>query len=83
MRRDPDVMPASHAGHNIGRHIHAVFARLFKPDVLFGFKAALVVGVFSMLAFFPTTVYFFQTERGVWVLIVRAANDTSSIATDV
>lgn len=71
MRRDPDVSPPSHAGHHLGRRIHAVFHRLLKADALFGYKAAVVTGLISAVAFAPKTVFLFQSERGVWTLIVR------------
>ena len=71
MRRDPDVSPPSHVGHHVGRRVHALIAHLFTPEALFAGKAAVVVGGFSAFAFAPSTVQVFQTQRGLWVFVVR------------
>ena len=70
LARDADVLPSPGFIHTLGRRLHALRHRCMKADVLFSIKIAVVVALYSQIAFYPTTVHLFQTERGIWTITV-------------
>ncbi|GAA5957141.1 hypothetical protein JCM21900_003109 [Sporobolomyces salmonicolor] len=77
--RHPDYRPPKTVMQLFGVRLHRVAARLAKRDVLFGCKAAVLLGLCSMPAYFSTTCFFFYRERGVWVLIMIALTTTQFV----
>ncbi|GAA5958870.1 hypothetical protein JCM10213_009045 [Rhodosporidiobolus nylandii] len=68
--RHPDYKPPQSVLQVAGIRLYLIGARLARRDVLFGVKAAVLVGLCSMPAYFPSTAYFFYRNRGVWVLVM-------------
>ncbi|CEQ41511.1 SPOSA6832_03240 [Sporobolomyces salmonicolor] len=68
--RHPDYRPPKTVLQLFGVRLHRVAARLAKRDVLFGYKAAVLLGLCSMPAYFSTTCFFFYRERGIWVYVL-------------
>ncbi|GAA5921957.1 hypothetical protein JCM1841_005015 [Sporobolomyces salmonicolor] len=77
--RHPDYRPPKTVLQLFGVRLHRVAARLAKRDVLFGYKAAVLLGLCSMPAYFSTTCFFFYRERGIWVLIMIALTTTQFV----
>ncbi|GAA5893885.1 hypothetical protein JCM5296_004627 [Sporobolomyces johnsonii] len=77
--RHPDYRPPKTVIQLWGVRLHWIAARLAKRDVLFGCKAAVLLGLCSMPAYFSTTCFFFYRERGIWVLIMIALTTTQFV----
>ncbi|GAA5961874.1 hypothetical protein JCM8115_001452 [Rhodotorula mucilaginosa] len=68
--RNPDYKAPQTWAQHIGVRLDHLGDIVTRRDVLFGVKMAIVIGLCSMPAMFPTTSLFFYRERGVWVLIM-------------
>ncbi|GAA6062092.1 hypothetical protein JCM10212_002342 [Sporobolomyces blumeae] len=77
--RHPDYRPPKTSLQLLGVRLHKITDRITRRDVLFGVKAALVMGLSSMPAYFQSTSLFFQRERGVWVVVMVALTTTQFV----
>lgn len=68
--RNPDYKPPRNIAQHVGVQLHHLGRIASRRDVLFGVKMAFVVGLCSLPAMFPSSSYFFYSQRGVWVLIM-------------
>ncbi|GJN90426.1 hypothetical protein Rhopal_003437-T1 [Rhodotorula paludigena] len=68
--RDPDYKPPKNLTQYIGVKVARFADLLTRPDVLFGIKSAVLLGLCSLVAMFPSTAWFFYHNRGVWVLVM-------------
>ncbi|GAA5852458.1 hypothetical protein JCM9279_003454 [Rhodotorula babjevae] len=68
--RNPDSAPPKNLAQFVGVKVTGFFDLLARRDVLFGIKSAILLGLCSLPAMFPSTSYFFQKNRGVWVLVM-------------
>ncbi|TNY20776.1 hypothetical protein DMC30DRAFT_351756 [Rhodotorula diobovata] len=68
--RNPDNAPPKNLAQWVGVKLTGFFDLLTRRDVLFGIKSAVLLGLCSLPAMFPSTSYFFQHNRGVWVLVM-------------
>ncbi|GAA6024554.1 hypothetical protein JCM11491_000604 [Sporobolomyces phaffii] len=78
-RRHPDYRPPKTAVQFLGVKLARFAERMTRRDVLFGVKAAVLMGLCTMPAYFPSTSYFFQRERGVWVIVMVALTTTQFV----
>ncbi|BGP41609.1 hypothetical protein JCM10449v2_005600 [Rhodotorula kratochvilovae] len=68
--RNPDSAPPTTILQLVGVKVTGFFDLLTRRDVLFGIKSALLLGLCSLPAMFPSTSHFFYVNRGVWVLVM-------------
>ncbi|GAA6054703.1 hypothetical protein JCM3770_000038, partial [Rhodotorula araucariae] len=68
--RNPDSVPPKTLVQYVGVQVTGVLDLLARRDVLFGIKSALLLGLCSLPAMFPSTSHFFYVNRGVWVLVM-------------
>ncbi|MBZ6370995.1 MAG: hypothetical protein LBE44_03645 [Microbacterium hominis] len=82
--RNPDYKAPQTWAQHIGVRLDHLGDIVTRRDVLFGVKMAIVIGLCSMPAMFPTTSLFFYRERGVWVLIMicLTANQVSEVVSE-
>ncbi|GAA5954631.1 hypothetical protein JCM3765_003834 [Sporobolomyces pararoseus] len=81
--RHPDYRPPKTATQLLGVKLANFGVRITRRDVLFGLKAAILMGVCTMPAYFSSTSLFFQRERGVWVIIMIALTTTQFVGDTV
>ncbi|GAA5882877.1 hypothetical protein JCM16303_006623 [Sporobolomyces ruberrimus] len=81
--RHPDYRPPKTAFQLLGVRLANFGERITRRDVLFGLKAAVLMGICTMPAYFPSTSFFFQRERGVWVIIMIALTTTQFVGDTV
>ncbi|GAA6020046.1 hypothetical protein JCM10207_006768 [Rhodosporidiobolus poonsookiae] len=68
--RHPDYAPPQTLIQVWGIKLFHLTEIATRRDVLFGLKAAVLVGLCSMPAYFKSTSFFFYRERGIWVIIM-------------
>lgn len=68
--RNPDHKPPKNLAQHVGVRLSDLGDIFTRRDVLFGVKMAIVIGLCSLPAMFPSTSLFFYRERGVWVLVM-------------
>lgn len=68
--RNPDASPPTTAWHLIGIRLSRFGSVVQRKDVLFGVKAAVVIVLCALPAYFKASSFFFYKQRGVWVLIM-------------
>jgi hypothetical protein len=71
-RRNPDHSAPITLLQEIGELIHSSTRWMTRSDILFGIKSAFLLPLVALPAFFPSSAFFFYTERGIWVVIMAA-----------
>lgn len=81
--RNPDFLAATKSYQVIGEKMYDSTRWVTSAGVLFGLKASLLLTLVSLPAFFPSSSYFFYTNRGFWVVIMANLTSTQVSPVDV
>ncbi|KAK4049887.1 hypothetical protein OIO90_005276 [Microbotryomycetes sp. JL221] len=78
--RNPDFRPPTRRSQIIGIQLYSIMTFFSRADFLFALKAAIILALISMPAYFRSTAWFFYREKGVWVVIMAALSLTQYVA---
>ncbi|KAI5478848.1 hypothetical protein MNV49_004580 [Pseudohyphozyma bogoriensis] len=77
--RHPDYVPPTSTLQLVGIKFYNWSHFLSRPDVLFGVKAAILISLVALPAYFRSSTYFYYKQRGLWVCIMAALTSTAYV----